>query len=181
MLTLRLQRTGRKHAPSFRVIATPKGKGGPKGKPIEYLGWMNPLLKQFSLNKERILYWISQGAQVSATLHNLLIKAGVITGKKIAKHHFVSQTPAPEASTASATQSAVSKVETLSATTQEASVVQPVTHAPVPLSGTVRGSAPWSPENKGVAGVNQRGSTSEITVQATESAPTESILERKAE
>lgn len=111
MLTLRLQRTGRKHAPSFRVVATPKGMGGPKGKPIEYLGWMNPLLKQFSLNKERILYWISQGAQVSATLNNLLIKAGVITGKKIAKHHSIPLTPEPEASTASAAQPAVSEAQ----------------------------------------------------------------------
>ncbi len=110
MLTLRLQRTGRKHAPSFRVIATPKGKGGPKGKPTEYLGWMNPLLKQSSLNKERILHWISQGAQVSPTLNNLLIKAGVITGKKIAKHHTVPSAPAPEVSIASAPQPAVSEV-----------------------------------------------------------------------
>jgi len=38
------------------------------------------------------------------------------------------------------------------------------THAPVPLSGTVRGSAPRNPENKGAAGVNPRGFTTGFDV-----------------
>lgn len=97
MLTLRLQRTGRKHSPHFRVIVSPKGEGGPKGKPVEYLGWMDPLAKKLELNKDRILYWISRGAQTSATLRNMLIKAGVVQGDKIAKHHVVAkkEEPAP--------------------------------------------------------------------------------------
>ncbi len=56
--------------------------GGPKGKAIEYLGWYNPLSKKYSLKKERISYWLSQGAQTSDSLYNLLVKDGIITGKK---------------------------------------------------------------------------------------------------
>ncbi len=87
MLTIRLKRTGRLHQPSFRVVVTPKGLGGPKAKPVEELGWMNPLLKKFSVNKDRVLYWIGQGAQPSVTVHNMLVKAGIVKAEKVAKHH----------------------------------------------------------------------------------------------
>ena len=92
MLMLRLKRTGRKNQPSYRVVVSPSGLGGPKAKPIEYLGWLNPLKKTFNLNKERIQYWLSQGARPSATLHNLLVKTGLLQAKKIAVH----QKPAPK-------------------------------------------------------------------------------------
>ena len=92
MLVIRLKRVGRKNQPSYRVIVSPKGAGGPKGQPVEYLGWLNPLKKTFELKKERIEYWISQGAKPSATIHNLLIKIGLIKGSKIAVH----QPPPPK-------------------------------------------------------------------------------------
>ena len=83
---IRIKRTGRKNQPRFRVNVTPKQAGGPAGKPKEYLGWFNPFSKAFELKKERISYWLSQGAQPSETMHNLLLKAGVIEGKKIPLH-----------------------------------------------------------------------------------------------
>ena len=86
MFVIRLKRTGRKNQPSFRVIVTLKQAGGPAGKPKEYLGWFNPFLKTFELKKERISYWLSQGAKPSETMHNLLLKAGFIEGKKIPLH-----------------------------------------------------------------------------------------------
>ncbi len=86
MLVIRFKRTGRKNQPSFRVIVTEKQAGGPAGKPKEYLGWFNPFSKAFELKKERISYWLSQGAKPSETLHNLLLKAGIIEGKKIPLH-----------------------------------------------------------------------------------------------
>ncbi len=86
MLVIRFKRAGRKNQPSFRVIVTPKQAGGPAGKPKEYLGWFNPFSKAFELKKERISYWLSQGAKPSETLHNLLLKAGLIEGKKTPLH-----------------------------------------------------------------------------------------------
>lgn len=50
---------------------------------MEDLGYKNPLTKKVSLNKERILYWLSKGAKPSATIHNLLVAEKVIEGKKI--------------------------------------------------------------------------------------------------
>ncbi len=99
MLTIKLKRIGRKHQPSFRVIVTPRGQGGPKGKPVEELGWMNPLLKKFSLNKERIQYWMQQGAQPSSTVYNMLVKSGIVQGSKKAKHKAAAahETQAPAA------------------------------------------------------------------------------------
>ena len=82
MITIRLKRVGKKNQPSYRVIVTDKNLGGPKGKAIEYLGWYSPLTKKYSLKKERISYWLSQGAQTSDSLYNLLVKDGIITGKK---------------------------------------------------------------------------------------------------
>ncbi|HOM68447.1 MAG TPA: 30S ribosomal protein S16 [Candidatus Paceibacterota bacterium] len=82
MITIRFKRVGKKHQPSYRVIVTDKNLGGPKGKAIEYLGWYNPLSKKYSLKKERISYWLSQGAQTSDSLYNLLVKDGIITDKK---------------------------------------------------------------------------------------------------
>ena len=86
MLTIRLKRVGRKNQPSYKVIVTPKKLGGPAGKPVEYLGWYNSLQKKFELKKERIQYWMSQGAQPSASLHNLLVKSGMVSAGKIPVH-----------------------------------------------------------------------------------------------
>jgi small subunit ribosomal protein S16 len=95
MLSIRFKRVGRKNQPSYRVIVTPKRAGGPKGRPVEYLGWFNPFSKNFALKKERVLYWLSQGAKPSNTLHNLLVKAGVVKEKKIPVHKKSKKTESP--------------------------------------------------------------------------------------
>ncbi|MFH1294998.1 MAG: hypothetical protein ABIH84_00205, partial [bacterium] len=41
--------------------------------------------KEIKLDAERIKYWLSQGAQVSDTVHNLLVKEKVVAGEKIKK------------------------------------------------------------------------------------------------
>lgn len=55
----------------------------PGGRHIEVMGSHNPHTKQTVLRTERIQYWMGQGAQLSPTVHNLLVKEGVIEGKKI--------------------------------------------------------------------------------------------------
>ena len=84
MLMIRLQRTGRKHIPTFRVVLTDKKNSTKSGKTLEMLGFYNPKNdKEKSVNGERIKYWLSKGAQLSGTLHNYLIEQKIITGKKI--------------------------------------------------------------------------------------------------
>lgn len=81
MLKIRLQRVGRKHDPSFRLIVTDSRKA-PQGAYLEMLGSYDPRIDKKTLNSERISYWVSQGAQVSNTAHNLLISEKIIEGKK---------------------------------------------------------------------------------------------------
>ena len=83
MLKIRLQRIGRRNNPSYRVVVVDSRAAAKKGKPVELLGTHDTIRKTTSLNNERIKYWMSQGAQVSDTMHNILIKNGVIEGVKI--------------------------------------------------------------------------------------------------
>ena len=82
MLTLRFQRQGKKRDFIFRVIAIDSKVTINSGKSKEILGWWDPRINKFELKKERILYWISQGAQPSDSCYNLLIRAKIIEGKK---------------------------------------------------------------------------------------------------
>ena len=72
MLVIRMQRVGRKNDPAFRVVLTEK-RSKPKSGEQEILGSYHPKTKETILKNERISYWISKGAQVSATVHNLLL------------------------------------------------------------------------------------------------------------
>ncbi len=87
MLVIRLTRTGKKNASSFRIVLIEKKTASKSGKFLEVLGNYNPRLrgKEIAIKKERIEYWLSQGVQVSDTVHNLLVSQGVIKGPKIAK------------------------------------------------------------------------------------------------
>lgn len=85
MLTLKLQRIGKKHQAAFRLIVGEK-REKLDGKQLEDLGWYNPRTDKYEFNKDRVLYWISKGAQKTPTVHNALVGAGIVEGKKIAVH-----------------------------------------------------------------------------------------------
>lgn len=78
---LRFQRIGRRNDPAFRIVATEK-RSKPKSGFLEILGSYHPKTKDTQLKQERILYWLSKGAQASETVHNLLVSKGVLQGKK---------------------------------------------------------------------------------------------------
>ncbi len=82
MLTLRFQRVGKKHDTTFRVVAVDSRFSSKSGKVKEVLGWWDPRQDKFELKKERIEYWLKNGAQVSDSCYNLLIRAKIIEGKK---------------------------------------------------------------------------------------------------
>lgn len=85
MLTIRLQRTGRKHEPTFRVVLTDSKNGPKSGKYLENLGWYDSRIKNKidQLDIKAIKEWMGKGAQMSVTLRNFLISNKVIEGKKI--------------------------------------------------------------------------------------------------
>lgn len=73
---LRLQRLGKPKRPYYKVVAI-DSRSKRDGAPIEVLGQFDPMLKEnkAKLNKERIEYWIKQGAQPSRVVSSLMKKA----------------------------------------------------------------------------------------------------------
>ncbi len=84
MVKLRLKRFGRTHRSFFRVGAV-DSRAPRDGRVIEELGWYDPCNqdteKQVDLNRERIEYWLSVGAQPSDTVRDLLVKTGIPVSK----------------------------------------------------------------------------------------------------
>jgi small subunit ribosomal protein S16 len=83
MLKIRLQRTGRKNDPHFRLIVTESTLKPKTSQFAEIVGTYNVKAGIFEAKADRVNHWISVGAQVTPTAHNLLVSKGVITGKKI--------------------------------------------------------------------------------------------------
>ncbi|HEX7724786.1 MAG TPA: 30S ribosomal protein S16 [Candidatus Paceibacterota bacterium] len=108
MLTIRLQRTGRKHEPTYRVVLTDSKNGPKSGKYLKNLGWYDTRIKNSTeqLDVEQIKHWISKGAQTSITVHNFLVSKKVIDGKKLnalpKKTPIKKDAPAPEGAAAAA-------------------------------------------------------------------------------
>jgi small subunit ribosomal protein S16 len=85
MLMIRLQRVGRVHEPTFRVVLVDSKRSTKSGQALEVLGNHDTRKAKNNSNVDgdRIKYWISKGAQLSDTMRNLLISKKVITGKKV--------------------------------------------------------------------------------------------------
>ena len=90
MLKIRLSRGGRTGVPFYRILVT--NSTSPRdSKFLEKLGTYNPLVaddeKKISINKERIEYWLSVGAQPTERVASFLIKLGV-KGSEVYKPKF---------------------------------------------------------------------------------------------
>jgi len=97
MLTIRLQRKGKKNQPFFKIIVTEEKKSSTRGRFVEELGFYNPLTKEKSLNADRAKYWMSVGAKPSDTVYNMLVTDNIVEGKKIPKHKKSKKKEEPEA------------------------------------------------------------------------------------
>ena len=82
MVKIRLKRFGRKNHAFWRINAVDH-RSPRDGKVIEELGYYDPIIKdaakQVFIDKARVEYWISAGAQPSDTVRQL-IKRGVDRG-----------------------------------------------------------------------------------------------------
>lgn len=80
---------GRKNDPSFRVIVTDSRRAAKTGSVVEVVGNYDARsaaggqARPPQFNTDRIKHWLSMGAKVSDTVHNLLIDAKLLSGKKI--------------------------------------------------------------------------------------------------
>ena len=92
MLTIRLQRMGKKNTPTYRLVISEKARDT-QGRNLEILGSFNPHAVEGGLipNTDRIKYWLDKGAQTSNTVHNLFLKAGLISADKKKKSVYISK------------------------------------------------------------------------------------------
>ncbi len=72
---IRLRRIGKnpKGKPHFRVSVFDERRGR-DGRFIEELGFYNPISQEVKIDKERVNFWVKNGAQVSATIKSLIKK-----------------------------------------------------------------------------------------------------------
>ena len=134
MLKIRLQRTGRTNDPSYRVVVTEHTNSPKSGRAVEKLGSYNPKSKVRVLDAERIKYWLSKGAKASGTMHNMLISAGIISGKKVnvlpKKTVPKKDLPAaPAAATQVGEESATAEVKAENASVEEPAAEEPKVEA----------------------------------------------------
>ncbi len=75
MVTIRMARGGAKKRPFYQIVVT-DSRNRRDGRFIERLGFFNPVARgneeRLRLDRERIEYWISQGAQPSERVASLL-------------------------------------------------------------------------------------------------------------
>ena len=88
---------GRKHEPSFRLVLTDSKNSTKSGRFAEILGAYDPRKSSEALKADRIKHWIAQGAGLTATVNNILIKKGLIRGKKIDVSAGAAPAPVAEA------------------------------------------------------------------------------------
>ena len=85
MLAIKFKRIGKKKQPNYRIIVTEK-RSKVFGRFVEDLGWYNPRTKEFKIDKERTGYRLKTGAQPTDSIHNLLVRAEIISGPKRQVH-----------------------------------------------------------------------------------------------
>lgn len=81
---LRLRRLGKKKQPVYKIVAA-DSRSPRDGKFIEAIGLYNPLTHPAALEikEDRALYWLTNGAQPTDTVRNLLSQKGILLEKHL--------------------------------------------------------------------------------------------------
>lgn len=145
MLTIRLARVGTKNRPRFRIIICEKGRDN-YGKILENLGTYNPFDKDLKVDEVKMKAWISKGAQLSATLNNLLITKGIIKGEKqksrrMNTEKLIKKRADKEAADKKAIEDAKAAAEAAKAAEEAAKAAPAATEAPAAAEPVVEQSA----------------------------------------
>lgn len=80
MVKLRLMRMGRRHAPTYRIVAI-DARMRRDGRFLEIVGHYNPRTKaepEIVVKEDRVAYWLGVGAQPSETVRSLLRRCGML-------------------------------------------------------------------------------------------------------
>jgi small subunit ribosomal protein S16 len=100
------------------VVVTEKARAAKTGNYVEQIGHYNPHTDEVSIDKERVEYWMSKGAQPSDTMHNLLVSQKLIKGEK--RNVLPKKAPIVKETAEEAAEAEAPKEEKADETTQEA-------------------------------------------------------------
>ena len=75
---LRLKRMGKKQQPIYRIVAA-DSRSPRDGRFIETVGTYNPIKnpEEITVKEERVMYWLSMGAEPTDTVRSLFKKMGI--------------------------------------------------------------------------------------------------------
>ncbi|HEX7320971.1 MAG TPA: 30S ribosomal protein S16 [bacterium] len=73
MVKIRLTRIGRRKIPVYRIVVIDSKKAR-DGKYIENVGHYDPRTKEVKIDRDRIEYWISKGAQPTVRVAKIIAK-----------------------------------------------------------------------------------------------------------
>ena len=77
MLAIRMQRKGRAHSPTYRIVVQESQRHPLSGRVVAEVGNYNPETKALTLDKEAVEKYLSNGAQPSSRVAFILKKNGV--------------------------------------------------------------------------------------------------------
>lgn len=77
MLAIRMQRNGRTHYPTFRLVVQESQRHPLSGRVVAEVGNYNPETKKTTLDKEKIEFYLKNGAQPSSRVALILKKEGL--------------------------------------------------------------------------------------------------------
>jgi small subunit ribosomal protein S16 len=77
MVKIRLSRLGKKRKPAYRIVVMDT-RVRRDGKPLEQVGFYDPISNEIKLSPEAIKRRLQQGAQVSPVVRNILVKAKIM-------------------------------------------------------------------------------------------------------
>jgi len=78
MLKIRLKRLGKKRYPFYRLVIM-ESTSRRNGRPIDELGYYNPMTKDYKFDADKIKKWLNYGVKPTETVFNLLKKADIIS------------------------------------------------------------------------------------------------------
>ena len=77
MLAIRMQRNGRTHYPTFRLVVQESQRHPLSGRVVAEVGNYNPETKKTTLDKEKIEFYLKNGAQPSSRVAFIFKKEGI--------------------------------------------------------------------------------------------------------
>ena len=77
MLAIRMQRNGRTHLPAYRIVVQESQRHPLSGRVVAEVGNYNPETKKTTLNKEKVDFYLKNGARPSSRVAFVLEKNGV--------------------------------------------------------------------------------------------------------